>query len=54
MGKMKLIGNAIDMSRTPPRIETPPPTLGEHTDEILTALGYNGAAIADLRGKGAV
>lgn len=51
MGKMKLIGNAVDMSRTPPRIETPPPTLGEHTEEILTELGYERAAIADLRSR---
>ncbi|HEY7219555.1 MAG TPA: CoA transferase [Candidatus Binatia bacterium] len=54
MGKMKLIGNAVDMSRTPPSIDRPPPMLGEHTDEILTALGYDGQAIADLRAKGAI
>lgn len=54
MGKMKLIGNAVDMSRTPPSIDRPPPVLGEHTDEILTALGYDRAAISDLRGKGAI
>ena len=28
MGKMKLIGNAVDMSRTPPTIDRPPPVLG--------------------------
>jgi crotonobetainyl-CoA:carnitine CoA-transferase CaiB-like acyl-CoA transferase len=54
MGKMKLIGNAVDMSRTPPSIDTPPPMLGEHTDEILTTLGYDRARIAALRGKGAI
>ncbi len=54
MGKMKLIGNAVDMSRTPPRIDRPPPTLGEHTEEILAALGYDGAAIAELRDNGAI
>ena len=54
MGKMKLIGNAVDMSRTPPSIDRPPPVLGEDTDEILTALGYDREAIADLRGKGAI
>jgi crotonobetainyl-CoA:carnitine CoA-transferase CaiB-like acyl-CoA transferase len=42
------------MSRTPPRIDTPPPMLGEHTEEILTTLGYEGAALAELRAKGVI
>ena len=54
MGKMKLIGNAVDMSRTPPSIDRPPPVLGEHTDEILGALGFTPADISELRSKGAV
>jgi crotonobetainyl-CoA:carnitine CoA-transferase CaiB-like acyl-CoA transferase len=54
MGKMKLIGNAVDMSRTPPSIDSPPPVLGEHTEEILTTLGYDRDTIAALRGKGAI
>jgi formyl-CoA transferase len=54
MGKMKLVGNAVDMSRTPPRIDQPPPMLGEHTEEILQSLGYDGPAIAFLRDKGVI
>jgi crotonobetainyl-CoA:carnitine CoA-transferase CaiB-like acyl-CoA transferase len=54
MGKMKLLGNAVDMSRTPPRIDRPPPMLGEHTEEILTGLGFDRAAISDLRAKEAI
>ena len=54
MGKMKLLGNAVDMSRTPPGIDRPPPMLGEHTEEILTGLGFGRAAISDLRAKEAI
>ncbi len=54
MGKMKLIGNAVDMSRTPPSIDSPPPMLGEHTEEVLGALGYDGDKIAALRGQGVI
>lgn len=54
MGKMKLLGNAVDMSRTPPSIDRPPPMLGEHTEEILTGLGFDRAAISDLHAKEAI
>jgi formyl-CoA transferase len=54
MGKMKLVGNAVDMSRTPPSIDRPPPVLGEHTEEVLAAIGYDKHTIAALRQKGAV
>lgn len=49
MGKMKLVGSGIDLSRTPPKIETPPPTLGEHTDQILSDLGFEKDAIQTLK-----
>ncbi len=54
MGKMKLVGNAVDMSRTPPRIDRPPPMLGEHTEEILQALGYGAEKISALRKQGVI
>lgn len=54
MGKMLLIGNAVDMSRTPPTIDRPPPVLGEQTEEVLMALGYDSEKIANLRQQGAI
>jgi crotonobetainyl-CoA:carnitine CoA-transferase CaiB-like acyl-CoA transferase len=32
-----------------PRIDTPPPTFGQHNDEVLRGLGYSAAEIADFR-----
>jgi crotonobetainyl-CoA:carnitine CoA-transferase CaiB-like acyl-CoA transferase len=39
------------LSETPPSIRSRPPTVGEHTDMILERLGYDAAAIQDLREK---
>jgi len=54
MGKMKLVGNAVTMSRTPPSIDQPPPVLGEHTEEILKSLGYDDAGVSRLRSEGVI
>lgn len=49
LGKMKLVGSGIELSRTPPGIRTPPPALGEHTIEVLESLGYTNEAIENLK-----
>ena len=45
---------AVYLSETPGAIEHRPPMLGEHTDAILTVLGYDAAAIAGLREQGVI
>jgi len=37
-----------------PSIETPPPRLSQHTDEVLASLGYSKDDIATLRADGAI
>jgi crotonobetainyl-CoA:carnitine CoA-transferase CaiB-like acyl-CoA transferase len=49
LGKMKLINQAIKLSRTPARLASATPERGEHTDEVLRELGYDKAGIARLR-----
>ena len=39
----------VKLSRTPLTIRRRAPTLGEHTDQILQELGYDPAAIAQLK-----
>lgn len=49
-GEVKMAGVPIKMSRTPGVVDTPPPILGEHTDEILqNLLGYKRNKIQALK-----
>jgi formyl-CoA transferase len=53
-GRQELVGQAVDLSRTPWELRTPTPEKGEHTDAVLSALGYDATAIAGLRARGAI
>ena len=53
-GATEVLGQPILMSRSKASVKRRPPTLGEHTDEVLAEVGYGAADIKKLREGGAV
>jgi formyl-CoA transferase len=54
-GSVPMVGTPIRMSASPPARERPPPTLGQHTDEVLRELaGLDEPALAALRARGVI
>jgi crotonobetainyl-CoA:carnitine CoA-transferase CaiB-like acyl-CoA transferase len=50
-----MVANPIRMSATPPAYERPPPTLGQHSAEVLRELaGVDAAELERLRAAGVV
>ena len=55
IGDIKQIGAPIKFSETPCIVDSPPPLLGEHSDEVLMELcGYSATEIEELRKNGVV
>ena len=54
-GKMKLVASPMRLSKTPVEVRMAPPTLGQHTDEILRErLGLSAQDILVLRENGSI
>ena len=49
LGEVEVIGQPIELSRTPWSIRSATPEPGEHTDAVLAELGYSAEEIAGLR-----
>ena len=55
VGNMKLVASPMKLSKTPTEVRMAPPTLGQHTNEILhERLKLNDESIANLRDKGII
>jgi crotonobetainyl-CoA:carnitine CoA-transferase CaiB-like acyl-CoA transferase len=53
-GAVPMVASPMRMSGTPVRYQSAPPTLGQHTDEVLRELGVSDAELARLRETGVV
>jgi formyl-CoA transferase/CoA:oxalate CoA-transferase len=54
LGVLRQVGVPFELSATPAAVRTPPPLLGEHTEEVLAELAYDRAEIDRLRAAGVV
>ncbi len=54
VGPFKMTGIPYKLSETPGKIKSAPPLLGQHTDRVLSSLGYSEAQIAAMRQGGAI
>jgi crotonobetainyl-CoA:carnitine CoA-transferase CaiB-like acyl-CoA transferase len=53
-GPLKLLGFPVKLHGTPQQLRRPPPLLGQHTNEILSELGFDAGAIEALRRRHAL
>jgi len=51
LGDIRVVNQAVKLSRTPASMVCATPELGEHTDEVLGEIGYDKARIEALRAK---
>lgn len=53
-GRIKNIGVPVKLSETPGSVRSPSPLLGQHTDDVLSDMGYSEDEIAALRAAGVI
>ena len=53
-GALPLVRFPAKLSKTPPTVRRRAPEMGEHTDEVLTSLGYSPEEITKMKAEGAI
>ncbi len=53
-GDIEVFGLTARFEKTPGAVETPPPTLGEHNQQVYGALGLSEAEQSDLKSRGVI
>lgn len=53
-GPIKLVNTPVKFSESTPGIRSAPPTLGQHTSEVLKQLGYSEQQVEDFKTSGVV
>ena len=54
IGNLELFNLSAKFSKTPAGVDTPPPRLSQHTEEILTGLGFSKEEIGKLKAKAVI
>ena len=54
LGEIRVVNQAVGLSRTPATMASATPEIGQHTDEVLAEVGYSAADIARLRRNKAI
>jgi succinate--hydroxymethylglutarate CoA-transferase len=49
LGRIRVIGPAVKFSETGASLRIPPPSLGQHTDEVFMEAGMNASDVDKLR-----
>jgi crotonobetainyl-CoA:carnitine CoA-transferase CaiB-like acyl-CoA transferase len=54
IGKLNLFNMTAKFEKTPGFVESPPPHLSEHTNEILKEIGYSDEDIHEFKSQGII
>ena len=54
IGPLRMPGIPYKLSKTPAQVRTAPPTLGQHTEEVMKSIGYTQSEIDEASRDGAI